>query len=709
MSRYGGEEDEGAGGRRPYRGQFFPSGPGRPSTSAGSRPADRVRPSGRSRHTGSSRTSRGGAVGRAVPGRVVRGGIDPGKASSGGRRSPGASKANKSNSTARSGQNRGASRQGQQSARRPLQFVIPPMRRASAARRLHIALVVMAVVLSVFAGRLIQLQGLESSRFRAEANQERLVQVPIPAVRGSIVSSDGAVLAMTVQTDTVFADPQLITSAKRADVASALAGPLGMSATAILQLLDHPPFGPDYVVLARNVPVATAAHIASLAEPGIDMTATYTSTYPDGDLAASVVGFTNYGKNGDLAGAAGLEAEYNTLLAGRPGSQEVEEGTNGEPIPLTEEKVNPAVPAKGLRLTIQSDIQYAAERECERRVQQNHARNCSIIVMTRAGQILAMAQWPSYNPANPQSYAATANISTANVFAPGSTLKPITVAAALEKGGQTPMSAYTIPPQITIDKQFTFHDAESHPTVRYTVAGILAHSSNVGMVQVAQHITEMQQYDYLRSFGLGSVSGLGLPGESTGLLPKPGSKNYWGDNPFEYSFGQGLAVTAIQMASVYATIANGGVRVQPTVVAGTTGDGGQFIAAQKAPSRRVITARTAHELMTILQQVPKVDAAGGEPWGLIKGYTVAAKTGTAQVSGPGSGHCLCQYGSSYIGIAPADNPQLVVAVNIQDPKGKHFGDQVAGPAFYDVMKFALQTMRIPPDYAKTPYIRLTAP
>jgi cell division protein FtsI (penicillin-binding protein 3) len=192
-------------------------------------------------------------------------------------------------------------------------------------------------------------------------------------------------------------------------------------------------------------------------------------------------------------------------------------------------------------------------------------------------------------------------------------------------------------------------------------------------------------------------------------LSKPGSATYWADNRFEYAFGQGVGVTAIQMASVYATIANGGVRIEPTLVAGTTNAAGKFSPARPPARRRVISVQTASELMAMLEQVPKVDAQAGQPWGHIRGYPVAAKTGTAQVSEPGQGNCLCQYGSSYIGIAPADNPQLVVAVNIQDPRGKYYGDEVAGPAFFETMKFALQAMKIAPDYARTPYIRLTAP
>jgi cell division protein FtsI (penicillin-binding protein 3) len=585
------------------------------------------------------------------------------------------------------------------------------LRCVSPARRLNITILVIAFVMSVFAARLMQLQGLESAQLSAAAALQGMMRVSIPAVRGSILSSNGTMLAMTVQTDTVTADPVQIPASSRATVAAALASPLGMSVAAVLHKLDDPS-SPQYSKLRTHLSEEAASRIASMNLPGIDLIPSYTRVYPDGDLASDVVGFTNTDQQGDLVGQAGLEYEYNSLLAGRDGSEEVEVGTDGEQIPNTAEKVKPVIPAQSLRLTINADIQFAALQECRERVMTYHARNCSIVVMNpHTGAILAMAQWPTYEPSDVTNLSATTNISTANVFAPGSTLKSITVAAALEKGGQTPLSAYTIPYQIVMDGQYTFHDAEWHPTVRYTIAGILAHSSNVGMVQVATHITPMEQYDYLRAFGLGSPSGLGLPGESGGLVPKPGSAGYWGDDPFEFSFGQGVGVTAIQMASVYATIANGGVRIQPTLVAGTVSSSGQYTPAAAPARRRVIQPKTASELMTMLEQVPGVDAQAGEPYGEIAGYTVAAKTGTAQVSDPSRSSCsLCQYGSSYIGIAPASDPQLVVAVNIQDPQGKnYFGDEVAGPAFYDVMRFALQTMKIPPDNARTPYIRLTAP
>jgi len=560
--------------------------------------------------------------------------------------------------------------------------------------------------LSLFVGRLVQLQGMDSAKYRRLADEQRLTTIPIPVLRGSITASDGTVLAMTVQADQVAADPALIPQAMQPQVASALAGPLQLSAAKIAHRLENPP-GPDYVLLSTGISMTVAAHISSLKLPGISLTPTYTRSYPNGELAASLIGFTNDPKD-ELTGEAGLEAKYNSLLAGKEGSEEVETGTSGEPIPLTDAKVQPPVPAGNLQLTIQPDIQYDAEQQCKLRVEQTRAANCSIVVMQPGtGKILALAQYPTFNPSKPvTNYGETTDIPVANEFAPGSTAKVITVAAALEKGHKTPMSTYTVPDSIVVDG-YPFHDAETHPTARYTIAGILAYSSNVGMVQVVHSVSPQVQYHYLRAFGIGSPSGLGLPGETGGQLPVP--SKWWGDERYTLSFGQGVAVTAVQMASVYATIANGGVRVQPSIVAGTSTGSGKFTPAPKPQRRRVIQAKTAHELMTILQQVPKVDASQGEPWGEIAGYAIAAKTGTAQVTDAKDGNCLCQYGSSYIGIAPAGRPKLVVAVNVQHPTGQYYGDEVAGPVFYNVMKFALQTMRIPPNNAKPPYIRLVAP
>jgi cell division protein FtsI (penicillin-binding protein 3) len=579
-----------------------------------------------------------------------------------------------------------------------------------------VTLLCLGIVLTLFVGRLVQLQALHWSQYRRAAQTEMKppTPIPIPAVRGSITSSDGTVLAMTVQTDLVYADPGLIPPAERPrvipQVAAALAGPLGMTQQAIQSRLDHPS-SPDYVELKRGVPAATGVAVMGMKLAGIAEIPSYSRSYPNSDLAANLIGFTDTGQAGDLQGEAGLEAKYNSLLAGRDGSEQAEmsAGQNPQPIPETEQVIRPPVPAGSLRLTIQSDIQWYAEQACAAEVTAAHAKNCSVVVMQpHTGAILALAQYPTYNPAHPQSMAETANIPVQDVFQPGSTAKTITVAAALEHGGQTPMSAYTVPDQIAV-AGFAFHDGEYHPTARYTIAGILANSLNDGMVQVVQHVSPEVQYQYFRAFGIGEPTGLNLPGESPGILPRPGTPQWYGDTRYTLSFGQGVAVNAVQMASVYATIANGGVRVQPSIVAGTTNGNGAFTPAPAPRRTRVIEPKTARELMAILQQVPGVDAQGGEPWGVIPGYTIAAKTGTAQVPDPERGGCLCLYGSSYIGIAPADDPQIVVAVNVQDPtRGSYFGDAVAGPVFYRVAKFALQTLQIPPDMGKPPHVRLMA-
>ena len=577
--------------------------------------------------------------------------------------------------------------------------------RGDPGRRLGITLLAIIFVLSLFAGRLVQLQGMESGTYRKLASQERTKPIPLPALRGSITGANGQVLAMTVATYLVTADPPQIPAAQVQHVADALAGPLGMTPEAILGLLQHPT-SHDYVVLAKGVSAQASSQITTLGLPGIYQTANYARSYPEGNVAANIIGFTGSRSGSVLVGGAGLEEQYNSLLAGQAGSEQVQVGTDGQQIPLAGSSDKPVVNGSSLRLTIVPALQYAAEQACASQVKKTKASNCTVVIIQpHTGDVLAMAQWPTFNPATITDAAQATDIPVQNVFQPGSTAKVITAAAAFERGGQTPMSAYTIPYQITEGGQL-IHDAEWSPGERYTIAGIIAHSSNVGMSQVAKHISPQTQYDYLRAFGLGEPTGIGLPGESQGLLPPVSA--WAADTRYTLSFGQGVAATALQMAEVYATIANGGVRVQPTLIEGTTSAAGKYVAAAPSPSHRVIQASTAREMLQILQQVPAVDAAGNQPWGIIPGYAVAAKTGTSQES---NGKCaLCVYGSSWIGMAPGDNPQLVVSVNVQNPrKGGYFGAVVAGPVFYQVAKDALATLQIPPDGATPAKVRLTAP
>jgi len=568
-----------------------------------------------------------------------------------------------------------------------------------------VTLLAISFVLTLFAARLVQLQGLEAGRYRILASQQRDRTIPLPALRGSITGANGQVLAMTVETYLVHADPPLIPVADQPQVATKLAAYLSLPAYQILDLIQHPT-SPQYVVLAKGVSAQAGGEIAALDLPGISLTPSYARSYPDGDVTANLIGFTGTDSQGALVGAAGLEEEYNSLLAGRAGREQVQIGTNGQQIPLAGSSDQQVVNGSDLRLTIVPALQYDAEQACAAQVAKSKASNCTVVIIQpKTGYVLAMAQWPTYDPSTLTDVSQATDFAVQDEFQPGSTAKVITAAAAFERGGQTPMSAYNIPYQINEGGQL-IHDAEWSPGERYTIAGIIAHSSNVGISQVAGHITPQVQYDYLRAFGLGQPSGLGLPGETAGDLP-PVSQ-WWPDTRYTLAFGQGVAVTAIQMAEVYSTIANNGVRVQPTLVEGTTSSAGQYTPAAPSPAKRVIQAKTAQELRQILEQVPAIDEEGGQPWGIIPGYAIAAKTGTSQES---NGTCaLCVYGSSYIGMAPGDDPQLVIAVNVQNPrKGGYYGDVVAGPVFYQVMKEALATLQIPPDGASPASIRLNAP
>jgi cell division protein FtsI (penicillin-binding protein 3) len=559
-------------------------------------------------------------------------------------------------------------------------------------------------VLTLFAGRLVQIQGVEAGYYRARATSQTLQAIPLPAVRGTIYGANGQLLAVTVETYTVTADPPQI--ADKPLAAEQLAAPLGMPAPQILQLLEHPT-SKDYVVLAKSVSAANQARIAALNILGIYWQVTYARDYPDGSATANVVGFTSVNPaTGVISGQAGLEEEYNKLLAGTPGSEQVEVSADGQPIPLAGSNDTPAQNGTGIRLTIVPALQLAAQQACEQEVNTTHARQCTaVIIQPKTGYILAMAQWPTWDQNTLTNVADATDLPVQDVFEPGSTAKVMTASAALERGGQTPMSSYYIPYEIFRGGQ-SIQDAEWSPGEHYTIAGIIANSSNVGMSQVVSHVPPQVQYDYLRAFGIGEPTGLNLPGESPGILPPP--DKWAADERYTLSFGQGVAVNAVQMASVYATIANGGVRVQPTLIEGTYNASGQYTPSPPSPSRRVIQPKTAHELIQILQQVPAVDEEANQPWGIIPGYAVAAKTGTSQEDGP---NCvLCEFGASYIGMAPGNGPQVVVSANVQDPKTAYYGDMVAGPVFYNAMKFALQTLQIPPQPGLVaPYVRLNAP
>ncbi|WP_451916698.1 peptidoglycan D,D-transpeptidase FtsI family protein [Actinomadura rubrobrunea] len=577
-----------------------------------------------------------------------------------------------------------------------------PFRRRDPIKRLNTGLLAVAFVLSLFAGRLVQLQTIESASYTERAKRQRLHTIDLPAVRGEITDAQGNPLAMTVEARAVFADPLMIEPEDRQKVVSKVAPILGLDPAHVMKVISTP--GSRFEYLAHGVRPDRARLITAEKLPGIGTLPEYRREYPNDDLAAGVIGFVN----AEGEGGAGLEFSMNKQLAGRPGWQRVEISPEGQHIPMGEDQKRPPVPGRGLRLTLLRDLQYKAQEAIEKRVEETGARNGSVIVMDpRNGQLLALASAPGYDP-NEYARAPQKNWDSPIVreaFEPGSTNKVITAAAVLEKGGVTPDTVFTVPDHIRRYDR-VFRDSHPHPTQRLTFAGVLATSSNVGTILASERVSAQTLYQFLRAFGFGEKTGVGLPGETPGQLKPP--SQWSGTDRYPISFGQTVSVNALQMASVYATIANGGVRVAPNLILGSTGEDGSFTPAPPPERRQVISAETARQLRDMLEGVTSKE--GTAPKARIKGYRVAGKTGTAEIVNPA---CGCYrgggYTASFAGFAPADDPQLVVLVVLQNPRrGSHYGGDAAAPVFKDVMSFALQTRKIPPTGSKAPTVKIYA-
>ncbi|WP_051107799.1 peptidoglycan D,D-transpeptidase FtsI family protein [Actinomadura atramentaria] len=696
-----------------------PAEPGRPTGGAPRRPSrDVPSPRGGSSRGGTAkgRTGSGTGTGRAGTGRT-------GAAPKGGKAATAknAAKSTGKNATSKSGRSTGRNGTGKGGA--PKKGAAPPrsggrsggpprgparrparprvaFHRRDPLKRLNGTLLVVAFVLSLFAGRLVQLQTIDSGKYTAEAREQRIVPINLPAVRGDITDAQGNPLAMTVEARTIFADPSIIKPADRQRVATTLAPMLGLDPALVLRKISTPKS--QFEVLAHDVRPDQARLIAGLDLPGINSRTEYQRKYPNDSLAAGVIGFVN----AEGEGAAGLESSMNTELAGRGGRQRVEIGVNGQHIPMGEDQIVPPVPGKGLRLTLERDIQFKAQQAIERQVKKTGARSGTVIVMEpRTGRLLALASAPGYDPNHAGAPSSWGSPVVQEAYEPGSTGKVITAAAAMEKGGVRPDTPFRVPYSIKrYDK--TFHDSEPHRTEDLTFAGVLAKSSNVGTIKASERISAQQLYDYERAFGFGEKTGIGLPGETPGLLKPP--SQWSGTDRYPIAFGQTVSVNAVQMASVYATIANGGVRVAPNLVAGTTDGNGTFTPAAAPAQRRVISAETARQIRDMLEGVTTKE--GTAPLAQIKNYRVAGKTGTAEIVNPA---CGCYRGAgftaSFAGFAPADDPQLVVQVVLQRPtRGSHYGGDVAAPVFRDVMMAALAARKIPPTGSKAPKVRIYA-
>jgi len=577
---------------------------------------------------------------------------------------------------------------------------------ARPARRLRAVFGVAVILLGVLGLRLVQLQGLDGAAYAKRAELQRQQARVLPASRGAIVDRNGIPLAMSVDSRTIFADPgEIRTSAAATELAYTLAPMLGLSPEDLLGKLQRKT---RYVVLAKNVQPSVAravtATLARTKQVGIGTEPGSLRVYPNGSLAASLLGFVPSGPGT----GAGVERASNATLAGHDGAITAEFGAGGPEIPAGAHAERAPVPGSTLELTIDRDIQWAAQQAITAQVKAVAADSGTAIVMNpRTGELLAIATAPTFDPnaAGKPAFAARGNPAVSEVYEPGSVNKVITVAGALQEAKVTPETAFRIPGSLHLGDR-TYHDAETHGTLHYTTAGILAKSSNIGTIEISQRLGRAKLYHYLRGFGFGASTGSGIPAESRGILPPDTQWN--GSQRYTIAFGQGIGVTALQVASVYATLANGGVRVDPTVVRATIGPDGTATPRPRPATRQVVDAAVAQQVRDMLEAVTGKE--GTAKAAQLAGYRVAGKTGTAQRPNP---VCHCYrgggYTASFVGFAPADNPQLLVEVILQNPRNGHFGGTVAAPVFRTILSFALKSLKIPPTGTRPPTMRLLAP
>jgi cell division protein FtsI (penicillin-binding protein 3) len=561
-------------------------------------------------------------------------------------------------------------------------------RRGDSKKRLLFVLALTMVAFLTISSRLIVLQVLDATSLDEAAAKQRLRTIELPGERGRIFDRDGGDLALSVPARTVYAQPRLISDP--AGTARKLAPVLHQPARTILGRLRA---GGAWTYLARKIPVATGQAVARLDLPGIGVLSDTMRRYPSGQLASQVLGFVG----SDGIGLAGVEQRYDGLLAGHSGQMLLEQDPSGRPIPQGQRSTEPARPGSDLVLTIDQNIQYIAERSLAAAVKLYQAKAGSVVVMApRTGELLAIANMPTFNPNRfgASSDEARKNRAVTDVYEPGSTNKVITAAAALDAGVVQPSTQVTIPPELPLcPRVHPFHDSHRHGTELLSFADVVAQSSNIGTIKVGTRLGAERLAKAELAFGYGQRTGVDLPGETPGIL-RPQST--WtcpdlGTN----AIGQGVAVSVLQMARVYAAVANGGLLVQPTLLRGTVDERGDFHQRERPAAKRVVSARTARALTSILEGVVRQGGTGTAA--ALDDWSVAGKTGTAQVPNPkGGGYLPGAYVGSFMGFAPAEDPRVVVAVVLDRPAKGIYGGTVAAPVFREVAGYALRHLQVPP-------------
>ncbi|MGC5168261.1 peptidoglycan D,D-transpeptidase FtsI family protein [Luteimicrobium sp. DT211] len=583
--------------------------------------------------------------------------------------------------------------------------------------RLRWVAAVVALALLAFLLRLAYVQLYDGAALAARGHNDRLVTTVLPAARGDITDANGVVLATSQARYTLIANPTSIARFVPTDAQVAAyrgAGELGTGAVAAAKLLaplvheDASTLGAalnasskgkllQYKVLAKDLLPEAWRAIDALGIAGISSEQTSERVYPAGATAGNLLGYVD----ADQQGAGGLEKVLDGQLSGTPGQETFERGVDGQRIPTGTDQDKAAQPGSDVALTIDQDIQWYAQDAADKAKKDTGATWVIVVVQdVKTGALYALANSGTADP-NDSSVPVSkrGSVAVEGTFEPGSTGKIITMAGLLESGLAKPSSQFQVGYTYQTSNGQTFHDSHEHGVEKLTLAGILAESSNSGTVQAGSKMTAQSQYDTMRAFGLGQHTGLGLPGESAGILRQP--QDWDGRTRYSVLFGQGLSANAVQVAGVYSTIANGGVRQPAHVVASTTAPDGTKTPADLADGSRVVSEKTAKQLTRMLEGVVGGDDGTGAK-AAVPGYQVAGKTGTAEAVG--SNGQLSSIVSSFAGFAPADNPRLTVGVFVKDPKTSIYGGETAAPVFSKVMGFALHDLGVAPSAgAAKPY------
>lgn len=568
-------------------------------------------------------------------------------------------------------------------------------------RRIRWLLVIYGLVLVLVVGQLVMIQVVRADEYADRGVRQRAMTVELPSTRGRIYDREGDVLATSVQAATIYADPRIFRGEETPDgiledapdaasVAAELAPLLGLRASTLESRLSREG---NFAYLARQLDHEVGVAVAALELPGIGVLAEPKRVYPAGQLAGQVVGFTDI----DGEGLQGLERHFDPILRGQPGMLALERAPGGLDIASGMRQLVPPTVGSDLVLTIDREIQYAAERAAASAIEEFNAAGASVTVLeVGTGEVLAMASAPLFDPNERvagdkdrwRSRPAT------DVFEPGSVQKTLTVAAAIEEGLVDRDSPIPAPFALQVGGK-TFTDAFGHADEIWPLYKVIERSSNTGTIHIAQQLGPETLEEYLRAFGYGRSTGSGFPGESSGMLAP--HESWWETSLPTIAIGQGVAVTQLQLANAFATIANDGLALPPRLVRGTVDEDGRLVPSNAGEATRVLSPETAAEVREILEY-PISGEQGTGTRAQIPGYRVAGKTGTARKANPdGPGYSSAFFGT-FVGFAPADDPRLVVAVMLDEPQ-PIYGGLVAAPVFQEVMSAALTALQIPPDTA----------